>query len=225
MPVPSAVPTHAASLRDLRLELVTSPARRALWNELMAREHPRGAAGHVGAQLRYLVVSAHGILGAVGFAASALTLQARDAWIGWDAAQRGRQLHRVLALSRFLIRPSVQCHHRASRVLSLALRRLPADFEARYGYRPVLVETFVDEARQAGTCFRAANWIRVGQTAGRGRAAPAGHRVPIKAIYLYPLVRDWRAQLDGCPPPPAAASPCPAGPNASSAAPNSAMYA
>lgn len=218
VPAPSAVPAHAAALRDLRLELVTSPARRALWNELMAREHPRGAAGHVGAQLRYLVVSAHGILGAVGFAASALTLQARDAWIGWDAAQRGRQLHRVLALSRFLIRPSVQCRHLASRVLGLALRRLPADFEARYGYRPVLVETFVDETRQAGTCFRAANWVRVGQTAGRGRAAPSGHRVPVKAIYLYPLVRDWRAQLGGCPPAPPAPVPAAPPPSAPPAA-------
>lgn len=77
----------------------------------------------------------------------------------------------MLALSRFLIRPGVQCRHLASHVLGRALRRLPADFEARYGYRPGLVETFVDETRQAGTSFRAANWVRVGQTAGRGRAA------------------------------------------------------
>ena len=139
----------------------------------MQREHPRGAARHVGAQLRYLLVSDHGVLGALGFAASALTLAARDAFIGWDADLRCRQLHRVVALSRFLIRPSVRCRNLASKALGLCLRRLSDDFQRRYGYRPLLVETFVEKDRHAGTSLAAANWLRVGETAGpRTSSAP-----------------------------------------------------
>ncbi len=138
----------------------------------MQREHPRGAARHVGPQLRYLLVSDHGVLGALGFAASALTLAARDAFIGWDADLRSRQLHRVIALSRFLIRPSVACRNLASKALGLCLRRLPDDFERRYGYRPLLAETFVEKDRHAGTSLVAANWLCVGETAGRGTRGP-----------------------------------------------------
>ena len=140
----------------------------------MRSEHPRGAVQHVGAQLRYLLVSDHGVLGALGFAAAALTLAARDTFIGWDADQRSRQLHRVIGLSRFLIRSSVHCRNLASKALGLALRRLPDDFQHRYGYRPLLVETFVEKGRYQGTSLAAANWLRVGETAGRGRFAAPG---------------------------------------------------
>ena len=102
---------------------------------------------HAGAQLRYLLVSDHGYLGAPGFAASALALAARDEWIGWDAALRKRQLHRVVGLSRFLIRPSVRCRNLASTALGQCLRRLGADFEQHYSYPPLLVETSLDSAR------------------------------------------------------------------------------
>ena len=134
----------------------------------MCREHPRGAGPLVGRQLRYLIGSEHGWLGGLGVGAAALQLADRDRWIGWDVAQRHLHLHRVVGLSRFLIRPSVHCHNLASRVLSWGLARLPRDFEQRYGYRPWLVESFVDVSQVAGTCFRAANWRRVGQTRGRG---------------------------------------------------------
>ncbi len=188
-------PARADRVRGLALVEVTGDDQRRVWNELMQREHPRGAARHVGAQLRYLLVSDHGVLGALGFAASALTLAARDAFIGWDADLRGRQLHRVVALSRFLIRPSVRCRNLASKALGLCLRRLPDDFQRRYGYRPLLVETFVEKDRHAGTSLAAANWLRVGETAGRGRCAAPATRVPVKVVYLYPLARNWRTQL------------------------------
>ena len=129
----------------------------------------RGASG--GCQLRYLVGSAHGWLGAAGVAASALQLAARDRWIGWDATQRRAQLHRVVGLSRFLIRPGVQCRNLASHVLGRVLRRLPADFEARYGYAPYLVETFVDAAH-SGASVRAANWRVAGRDGGPWPAGP-----------------------------------------------------
>ncbi len=195
VPEPQGVPARVDQVQGLELVEVTGDDQRRLWTELLQREHPRGAARHVGAQLRYLLVSEHGVLGALGFAAAALALAARDTCIGWDADRRSRQLHRVVALSRFLIRPSVHCQNLASKALGLCLRRLPADFERRYGYRPALVETFVEKDRHAGTSLAAANWVLAGETAGRGRFAPRGARVPLKAVYLYPLARNWRAQL------------------------------
>ena len=140
VPEPQGVPARVDQVQGLELVEVTGDDQRRLWTELLQREHPRGAARQVGAQLRYLLVAEHGVLGALGFAAAALALAARDTCIGWDADLRSRQLHRVVALSRFLIRPSVHCQNLASKALGLCLRRLPADFERRYGYRPSLVE-------------------------------------------------------------------------------------
>ena len=107
VPEPAAVPTRAGQLRGLRLTEVRSRQQRRLWNEIVAREHPQGAVLHVGAQLRYLIESEHGLLGALGFAASALAVAARDQWIGWSPQCRRQRLHRVVGLSRFLIRPKV----------------------------------------------------------------------------------------------------------------------
>ena len=195
VPPPVGVPARVDQLCGLALIEVSDSAQRGIWNELMRSEHPRGAVQHAGAQLRYLLVSEQGVLGAFGFAAAALALAARDAFIGWDADQRGRQLHRVLGLSRFLIRPGAACRNLASKALSLALRRLPDDCQQRYGYRPLLVETFVEKGLYKGTSLAAANWLRVGETAGRGRFAASGTAVPVKTVWLYPLAHDWRAQL------------------------------
>ena len=191
-----AVPTEVGAAQDLELVLVESDAQRLVWNTLMAHEHPRGAGPWVGPQLRYLVSSAHGWLGGVGFAASARHLQARDAWIGWDDAGRRNQLHRVAGLCRFLIRPGVACRNLASHILGRVIRAVGADFERQYGYRSWLLETFVDESEHAGTSWRAANWVRVGETAGRGRQdrsyAVAETR---KAVYMYALEPAWRERL------------------------------
>ncbi len=197
VPSPSAVPSEVTAVEDLRLVLVTGEQNRRVWNELMRREHPCGAVTHVGAQLRYLVVSAHGLLGAVGFAAPALRLAARDQWIGWDETVRSQQLqHTVMGLSRFLIRPGVSCRNLGSRVLGMVVQRLADDMERRYGYRPLLVETFVDTQTHAGTVYAAAGWTRVGATTGRGRFARSGEaRRSIKAVWVCPLRRDWRQQL------------------------------
>ncbi len=141
VPAPLLVPPVVHQVEGLRLDLVRTDEQRRTWNELIEREHPQGAACHAGPQLRYLLLSRHGILGAIGFAASALALADRDRWIGWDPPLRLRQLHRVLALSRFLVRPSVRCRNLASKALGLCLRRLPADFLLRYGYAPLLLDT------------------------------------------------------------------------------------
>ena len=120
------VPGTVGAVRELALVRVESDAQRLVWNTLMAHEHPRGAGPFVGHQVRYLVGSAHGWLGAVGFAASARRLHARDTWMGWDDAHRCAHLHRVVGLCRFLIRPGVVCHNLASHVLGRVVRVLAA---------------------------------------------------------------------------------------------------
>jgi hypothetical protein len=180
----------------LQLVLASTPSLLRIWNELMQGEHPQGAGPLVGRQLRYLVGSAQGWLGGFGFAAPALQLADRDAWIGWDGEQRQAYLHYVVSMSRFLIRPSVSCRNLASKVLSMSLSVLPADFEQAYGYRPWLVESFVDTAQFSGACYRAANWIEVGKTQGRGRQDRFNKRaLSPKAIYVYPLEDDFRARM------------------------------
>ena len=191
----TAVPGTVEAVAGLSLERVEQGRQRRVWNTLLHFEHPQGTTTFAGCQVRYLVVSAHGVLGAVGFSASALHLRAREAWMGWSAEQRQAHLHRVLCLSRFLIRPGVQCRNLASQVLGQVLARLPADFEARYRYRPWLVETFVGPAHD-GASFKAANFVWVGHTAGRGRQDRDHARArPVKSVYMYELEPHWRRRL------------------------------
>ena len=190
------VPGTVDEVGGLTLVLVETGEQRRVWNTLMAHEHPRGAGPFVGPQLRYLVGSAHGWLGGVGFAASARRLRARDAWVGWDDTGRRAHLHRVLGLCRLLVRPGVACRNLASHVLGRAARAVGDDCERLYGYRPWLLETFVDETEQTGASVRAANWVRVGETCGRGRGDRT-HAAPEtrKAVYMYALEPAWRARL------------------------------
>ncbi len=193
---PRNTPSAAGRIEELQLIRVETDTEIRIWNELMIQEHPRGAGPLVGAQIRYLIRSEHGWLGGLGFSASALQLKDRDQWIGWDAQTRQQQLHRVINLSRFLIRPCVRCHNLASRVLGMSLRRVADDFELRYGYRPWLVESFVEKSRYTGTCYQASNWIEVGQTQGRGRQEKAHQQIEtVKAIYLYPLESNFRNRM------------------------------
>ena len=196
VPTPEGVPENAGDVRGLRLILVCSEDHMRMWNDMMIREHPQGHGPLVGRQVRYLVGSEHGWLGALGFAAPALNLADRDKWIGWDLAQRRDHLDTIVGMSRFLIRSSVQCRNLASHLLAMAMRQLPEDFEECYKYRPLLVESFVDTSQFVGTCYRAANWIRVGRTQGYGRQNRLQQSpVTIKDIYMYPLEKDFRAKL------------------------------
>ena len=124
-------------------------------------------------------------------------MAARDQWIGWNAEQRVRNLQLIVNQSRFLVLPWVRVKGLASKILAQSAHRLLADWERRYGYRPLLLETLVDAQRFRGTCYRAANWIRVGQTQGRGRMDPQ-HRaagLSVKDIYLYALCRNVQREL------------------------------
>ncbi|WP_413899784.1 IS4 family transposase [Rhodoferax sp.] len=206
--VPAAidVPAQAGDVRALTLIIVDRLDLMRVWNELMLREHPQGAGPLVGAQMRYLIGSEHGWLGGFGFGAAALHMADRDQWIGWSPDLRRQQMHRVVGMSRFLIRTSVDCQNLASMVQGMVLRRLGADYEAQYGYRPWLVESFVDTAHFIGTSYRAANWLLIGKTQGRGRQdRDHAHAKTVKSIYVYALQADWRARMGVAEPVPLAA--------------------
>ncbi len=182
-------------LQDLHLEPVQRQ-HSALWNEYIDRYHYLGYKPLPGAQLRYFAYAGPRRVGVLGFGAAAWKTGPRDTWIGWSRAQRHRNLWGIVNNARFLILPWIRVHCLASKLLSMAAKRLPADWEHRYNYRPVLLETFVEAERFQGTCYRAANWRCVGHTQGRGKLGD--HRigqVPIKAVWVYPLVRDFRAAL------------------------------
>jgi hypothetical protein len=199
--MPLIVPEVRCTLDDLGDVSITAVSSRysrtsQIWNALMEQFHYLGKGPLCGAQIRYLVESSlHGWVGAIAFSAAQWRMKERDTYIGWTEAARRANLNLVVCNSRFLILPSVYVPNLASHVLSLCMTRLAEDWTARYGYAPVLVETFVDPSRFAGTCYRAANWIRVGQTA-KARTYPNGKRARgPKDIYVYPLLGTWKQVL------------------------------
>jgi hypothetical protein len=184
------------------LKRVESSAELALWKELIARHHYMGFRVPYGASLRYLIriTTAPGetVAGCLQFSSPAWRLEARDRWIGWTDRLRQKRLQRIVSNSRFLIVPSVQVKGLASHALSLASRQLPEDWYRSYRVWPVLLETFVEQQRYRGTCYRAANWICLGQTRGRGRM-DGDHQnpEPVKTIWVYPLDPRCRQLLCG----------------------------
>jgi len=194
---PRNVPARAEQVQGLKLVEVCREEDELFrtWNELIETEHPLRDGRMVGRQLRYLIASEHGWLGAVGFGSCALRLADRDEWIGWDEPKRRQFQDRVLDMRRFLIRPSVRCENLASRVLSLVTERVGVDFERRYRFEPWLLESFVNTEAYEGTCYQAANWVCVGESIGRGRNGPVEPTVPRKDIYVYELNRRWRPDM------------------------------
>ena len=183
-------------LKDLRLELVVRRQEMQLWRELIARYHYLGYTPLTGARMHYLIYDGDRLLGAIGFGASAWKLAPRDQFIGWTPAQREQNLQLVVNNARFLLLPWVHVRYLASSVLAMATRRMPQDWLERHHFRPVLLETFVDHRLYPGTCYKASNWIYVGDTQGRGKLDR--HKLrdkPIKAVFLYPLHKNFRAKL------------------------------
>jgi len=186
----------AGRLGSLTFRIVEQRRGSSLWNELIERYHYLGYKPLPGAQLRYFVFSGSRLLAALGFGASAWKVAPRDRFIEWSSEARIQNLHLVVNNARFLILPWVTSRNLASRILSSVAKRLPMDWEKRYGYEPVLLETFVDQSRFRGTCYRAANWVHVGETQGRGKLDRLHrHSLPVKAVFLYPLRRDFRRRL------------------------------
>jgi hypothetical protein len=167
-----------------------------LWNEYVERYHSLGYRRPFGAHQRYFIIGGGRRLGCLMFAASAWALAERDRWIGWTEQDRALRLNLVVANTRFLMFPWVRLKNLASTALSLAAKRIAQDWQVRYGYAPVLLETFVDADRYRGTSYVAANWIRLGVTAGRGRMDRWTQYLSTpKVIYVYPLVANFRSFL------------------------------
>ena len=189
------------ALKDLTplqiTRVVNGSEQDRLFRCLLSGYHYLGFANTAGENMKYLVHSRDGRpLACLLFGAAAWKCGARDAWIGWSAPVRERNLHAVANNSRFLVLPWVKVPHLASHLLSRIARRIQADWLAKYAHPLYCLETFVDRSRYRGVCYRAANWHLVGQSAGRGRN-DRHHRlsVPAKDIYLYPLSRDFRRRL------------------------------
>ena len=184
----------------LKIELVPNRSNKKsqIWNSLMKEYHPLAHGPLCGRQIRYLISSdKFGYLGGLSFSAPTFRLKLRDELIGWNEAAHNHNLQKVVCNSRFLILPEVTVPNLASHVLSKAIKQLPYDWQERYNYELVLVETFVDSTLgYTGTSYKAANWISIGQTAGRHTAYPNGKiSTGKKEIYIYPLKKNWKLLL------------------------------
>jgi hypothetical protein len=206
-PGPSAVPPPSAEeeiscdLRDLlpvTLEHVRKPEMHREWRELVDRHHYLGYRKAFGASLRILVTDRKGRhLGCLQYSSPAWRMKARDEWLGWSDDLREANLQQIVNQSRFLILPWVRVKNLSSHVLAKSVRQLPALWASQFGVTPLLVETLVDPSRFSGTCYRAANWICVGETTGRGRMdrQHLRHGASVKRLFLYPLAPGARGRL------------------------------
>jgi len=199
-PEPPSVSCSLPELGCIRLVPVKRGSREqsGRWNGMMHRYHYLGEGPLCGCQIRYFIESEYaGTLGGLAFSAAAWRLSARDRWIDWDDEIRQQRLDQVINNSRFLILPTVKVKNLASHVLSLAVKQVVVDWQSHYKIIPVLLETFVETNRFEGTSYRAANWLYLGQTKGRGRQDKNNQKsVPVKDIYVYPLQKDARTVLN-----------------------------
>jgi hypothetical protein len=151
--------------------------------------------------LRYFIESGatNDILGCFQFSSPAWKMGPRDRWIGWSDEQRKANLQKIVNNSRFLLFPWVKVKNLASAALALAAKVVADDWQGFYGCRPVLMETLVDSERFKGTCYKAANWVHMGRTTGRGRMDRENKRqgLAVKEIYVYPLCSRFRQELAG----------------------------
>jgi hypothetical protein len=194
---PELLECAARECEPLELALVGGESESRRWREQVERCHYLGWRVPFGANLRYWVRNRDRELACLLWTSPAWKMQARDEWIGWTDEQRRRNLQSIVNNGRFLVLPWVRVKGLASKILALSARQMPRDWETRYGCRPLLLETLVDATRFRGTCYRAANWVHVGQTAGRGRMdrEHKAHGQAVKDIYVYPLVRGARQRL------------------------------
>jgi hypothetical protein len=192
-----AISGALAEVWPVHLEGARDKEKKQLWNEYVERYHYLGYKKSVGFRLRYFITSGWGILGCLLLAGPAKSMRVRDEWIGWTAQQRLQNLPWVTNNTRFLIFPWVSIRNLASHVLGQLARRVREDWEEHFGFRPVLMETFVDPARYRGISYKAAGWTLLGQTTGEGllRRPNRLYKTTPKKIFVLPLVQDFREQL------------------------------
>jgi Domain of unknown function (DUF4338) len=188
-----------ARLRDLQplqSELVRRTSHEPLFNSLMEAHHYLGYEQPVGEHLKYLVWAQGRPVACLAFSSAARHLGSRDCYIGWSAEARRRNIHFLAYNTRFLILPWVRVEHLASHILGRMAARISTDWQRMYGHPIYFLETFVDPERFRGTCYRAANWVLLGKTTGRGKQSNS--YVPnrsIKEVLGYPLTPKFRDLL------------------------------
>lgn len=188
--------TPLAALRPLEIRQVRGTGEEPLVNSLLAQHHPLGYSHPVGEQLKYLVSAQGRPLACLAWSSAPRHLGPRDRFIGWSAEARRRNLRFLAYNTRFLILPWVQVPHLASHLLGRMARLVPADWQRVYGHPVYFLETFVDPARSRGTCYRAANWLVLGRTTGRGKDDQTNRpNRSRKAILGYPLTPRFRQLL------------------------------
>lgn len=194
-------PIHVklSELRPLQISRVDSGKELALFKSYIDQYHYLQYNRSIGENMKYMVYSRDGKpLSCLLFGSAAWSCRERDGFIGWDKNQRQQGLSLMTNNQRFLILDGVKVEHLASHILSRVARRIAGDWQSKYGHPVCCLETFVEVPRFRGTCYQAANWIRVGSTTGRGRDGGHHHAVlPVKDIYLYPLNANFRSTL--CP--------------------------
>ena len=183
------------------LEMVNSPEKEALWNEYVERYHELKYGRPFGDRIKYLIViggEKPQYAGCMLFSASSWALEERDKWIGWTTEDKEIRLRFIVNNTRFLIFPWIKIKNLASFALARAVERIRLDWQKQFRYEPVLLETFVDGAKYTGASYKAANWIYMGETKGRGRQDRYNEKLSSpKHIYMYPLVKDFRDYLTG----------------------------
>ena len=191
--------SHETEFGPIELEIIRPGERLRQWRTYLDTYHRLGSPSVYGGQLRYMIKAMNGRdLGCMQFSASSWALRLREEWIGWGLADRKARLHLVVNQSRYLIFPWIHIRNLASCALAMAAKRIQGDWLEAYCYAPVLLETFVDSSLYKGTAYKAANWTYLGETQGRGRYdRHHENALTRKAIYMYPLQRDFRAVLKG----------------------------
>jgi len=187
-----------SELKPVQMRLVGNEVEDRIWEGFVNRHHWLGAGNRRGMRLRYLVQARGRLIAALGWQSGSLKLQARDCFIGWNEEQRGRYLGHVINNDRFVIADWLRVKNLASHILAATLRRVAGDWQARYGIRPYVLETFIDPSRHRGSCYRASGWRAVGATKGFARQHP-GYRYhgQIKEVYLYVVEPAFRHMI-GC---------------------------
>jgi len=189
-------PGRLGELGPLEIRQVRRTTEEALFGQLMEAHHYLRYPQPVGEHLKYLVFAGADPLAALAWSSAPRHLAARDRFIGWPAEVRRRHLHLIAYNTRFLILPWVRVRSLASHLLGRVARRISEDWQALYAHPIHLLETFIDPARFRGSCYRAANWICLGLTSGRGHNARTSRRdQPRKELWVYPLSADFRRQL------------------------------
>jgi hypothetical protein len=187
-------------IRPLKLRQVRRSRLEKLYNALIETHHYLGYCQPVGEHLKYIVFAGSKPIACLAWSSAARHIGCRDRFIGWSAQRRRQSIHLMAYNTRFLILPWVRVPYLASHILAQMAKVVPADWQRVYNHRVYYFETFVDKQRFAGSCYKAANWIYLGDTTGRGKNASSKKpNRSIKAVFGYPLSKDFRKHLCGGP--------------------------